>query len=110
MDNSGKKYDKIFVIGLNKTATITIHSIFIPNKFKSIHWQCHKNKKYQASGVEISVRNNFSNNKKLLDEYLYKNYDVFSDIENLSINFKLLDQQYPNSLFIYNYRIIELYL
>lgn len=32
------KHNKIFVIGLNKTATLTIDYVFKSNYFRTIHW------------------------------------------------------------------------
>lgn len=104
------KYNKIFVIGLNKTATLTIDYVFKSNYYRTIHWQTHLNSNYTGNLTEESVMRNFENNKKLLDDYLDKNFDVFSDIENLSLNFKILDKQYPNSLFIFNYRSLNSWL
>ena len=102
------KYNKIFVIGLNKTASTTIHNLFKANKFKSIHWQTQLfEKKYQLDKTEESVLHNKENNKHLLDKELDETFQVFSDIQNLSLNFELLDKQYPNSLFIYNYRNVN---
>lgn len=96
-----KKFNKIFIIGLNKTASTTIHNFFKANKFKSIHWQTQLfEKKYQLDKTEESVLHNKENNKNLLDKELDETFQVFSDIQNLSLNFELLDKQYPNSLFI----------
>ena len=105
-----KKYNKIFVIGLNKTATMTINNIFKLNNFRTIHWQIPDNEKYKGNFTEESLMINFKNNKNLLDNYLLLNFDVFSDIENLSVNFELLDKQYPNSLFIFNYRSLNTWI
>ena len=102
------KYNKIFVIGLNKTGTLTIHSLFKANGFKSVHWGVvDSNPKYKSNGIEESVLYNLKNNNNLLDKELDEKYQVFSDIQNLSLNFELLDKQYPNSLFIYNYRNVN---
>ena len=102
-----KEFNKIFIIGLNKTATSTIHHMFLQNNFKSVHWDLPRYSKYKQNGIEESVLNNLKNNNNLLDKELDENFQVFSDIQNLSINFELLDIQYPNSLFIYNYRNIN---
>ena len=101
------KYNKIFVIGLNKTGTMTIHYLFESNGFKALHWCIPSDPKYKRNSVEESVIYNLKNNNNLLDKELDEKFQVFSDIQNLSTNFKLLDKQYPNSLFIYNYRNVN---
>lgn len=69
-------YNKIFVIGFNKTATTTIHKLFIKNNLTSQH----------------------NGNSWDLDSY-----QCFSDNGNLT-NFQELDKKYPNSIFILNTR------
>lgn len=100
------KYNKYFVIGLNKTATRSIHNLFIKNNYKALHW-CISKDNYDGNKIEELVENNLNNNKNLLDNFLEENFQVFSDVQNLSINFHVLDKQYPNSLFIYNYRSLN---
>ena len=73
--------EKIFVIGYNKTATTSFHSIFSKNGLKSQHdtiWNTNK-------------------------------YDCFCDNGNLN-NFKLLHTNYPNAIFILNIRILDEWL
>ena len=72
---------KIFVIGFNKTATSTFHELFLKNCLKSQH-----------------------------DTFWQTNdYDCFSDNGNLN-NFKQLDNDYPNSIFILNTRSLDKWL
>ena len=69
-------YDKIFVIGFNKTATRSLHNLFVKNNLTSQHTGSHWD----------------------LDSY-----QCFSDNGNFK-NFKDLDEKYPNSIFILNTR------
>jgi len=102
---------KIFVIGFNKCGTTTIHNYFRSNSIPSVHW-C-------TNGIFGNVSNiihrNDKNKKKLLDGI--DNYKVYSDMEYVSLfgkisyanerYFKKLDEQYPNSKFIFNTRNID---
>ena len=72
---------KYFVIGYNKTATTTIHSIFSKSGIKCIH--------------------NYRNWENIIN-----NFDCFSDNGNLE-NFKNLDKICPNSTFILNVRNLD---
>ena len=78
MDKSYKKY---FVIGFNKTATSTFHSLFLKNNLTSQH-----KRKWNT------------------DEYA-----CFSDNGNLN-NYKELDLKYKNSIFILNVRELDKWL
>ena len=69
------KYAKIFVIGFNKTASTTLHKLFIVNNLKSQH----------TTNWDLA------------------NYDCFSDNGNLN-DFKKLDSLYKDSIFILNTR------
>ena len=91
---------KVFFIGFNKTATISFHKFFEQQGYKSFHHI--KKKKYLGK----SILDNLQEGKELL--YGIDKYDIYSDFcystENIlyeaTENFKLLDQQYPNSYFI----------
>ena len=76
-----KLYDKYFVIGFNKTATTTLHSLFLKNNLKSYH------------GMRWKT-----------DEY-----ECFSDNGNKN-NYKNLDAKYENSIFILNVRYLDKWL
>ena len=78
---------KIFCIGLNKTGTISLHHALTTLGFSSLHWGG------QAS--RLAVERAIREDKPLL-EYLGE-YDAYSDIQRLSVNFELLDRQYPAS-------------
>ena len=78
MDKSYKKY---FVIGFNKTATVTFHDLFLKNKLTSQHtcrWNTDK-------------------------------YKCFSDNGDLN-NYKKLDLKYEDSIFILNVRELDKWL
>lgn len=75
------KYSKIFVIGFNKTATTTIHKLFITNNLKSQH----------ATHWDLS------------------NYDCFSDNGNLH-DFRELNNLYKDAIFILNTRSLTNWL
>jgi len=72
---------KIFVIGFNKTATSTFHKLFLKNNLKSQHDTV----------------------------WQINNFDCFSDNGDLN-NFKKLDMDYPNSIFILNTRSLDKWL
>jgi hypothetical protein len=69
---------KYFVIGFNKTATTTMHELFLLNGIKSLH----------------------DNNWDL------DNYDAFSDNKDISV-YKELSIKYPDAMFILNIRNIK---
>ena len=72
---------KIFVIGFNKTATTTFHKLFLKNNLKSQHDTV----------------------------WQINEFDCFSDNGDLN-NFKKLDVDYPNSIFILNTRSLDKWL
>lgn len=101
--------NKIFQIGFNKCATTAIHELFqnyTEPRLSSIHWDFGK--------LAYKMYNNYSYNLPLLSEY--EKYDVFTDMEcgykesnrvGWLFGYKLfaeLDNQYPNSKFIFNTR------
>jgi hypothetical protein len=94
-DATGKA--KIFCIGLNKTGTISLHHALTELGFSSLHWGGPASRR----AVEQAIRE-----RKPLLEYL-GNYDAYSDIQRLSVNFPVLDQQYPGSKFILTTRDID---
>ena len=73
-------YDKIFVIGFNKTGTSSLHHLFMNLGLNSSH--------------------NFT--VPVLQEIHDYDYDAFTD-RNPS-DFKLFYEKYPNSLFVLNTR------
>ena len=78
-------YEKYFVIGFNKTATSTIHNLFINNNISSFH---------------------HTNWQLIWDD---ENYDSFSDNGNFQ-DIEKLYNKYDNSIFILNLRELDKWL
>ncbi len=91
---------KIFCIGLNKTATISLHEALQALGFRSLHWG--------GPTVREAVERSLEASRPLLDDI--GDYDAFSDILALSENFAILDAQYPRSKFILNTRDLDEWL
>jgi hypothetical protein len=80
---------KIFVIGMNKTATVTLHQLFLLNNLKSQH----------ADTTNFPV------------EWNLDLYDCFSDNANqLCNNFKMLNEKCQNAIYILNCRSLDSWL
>ena len=78
-------YDKYFVIGFHKTATCSIHNMFIENKLKSQH---------QSTNLWKTDK-----------------YDCFSDDGGDKLpNYRELDLKYKNAIFILNVRELDKWL
>lgn len=82
---------RIFCIGLNKTATTSFHEAMSLLGFRSFHWG--------GPPIRKSVEAALEEGRPLLDD-LDPSIDAFSDIEALSLNFDVLDRQYPDSRFV----------
>jgi hypothetical protein len=91
---------KIFCIGLNKTGTISLHQALTTLGFSSLHWGGPPSRQ----AVERAIREGTP-----LLEYL-GDYDAYSDIQRLSVNFDVLDQQYPGSKFVLTTRDVDEWL
>jgi hypothetical protein len=104
--------NKIFQIGLNKCATLSLYELFhsfCEQKINAIHWD--------YGNLAYTMKINLDNDRKLL--YGYEDYTVFTDMECCCLNngrtecifaykwFDILDKQYPNSKFILNTRNID---
>jgi hypothetical protein len=80
------KYEKVFVIGFNKTASTSFHKLFVHLGLPSVHTR----------------------------EWKYKKYTCFSDGKRHTLdgpdNFKSLEQRFPNALFILNTRPLSQWL
>jgi hypothetical protein len=88
-----KRFNKIFQIGFNKCGTRSMHNFFIDLGLKSFHkWE----------KLSPTIQTNIKNNECLLKGV--DDYDCFLDCVEILDNYKLLDLQYPNSLFILNTR------
>jgi hypothetical protein len=88
---------KIFCIGLNKTATTSLHQALETLGIRGLHWGG------PATGDRIERA--LAEGRPLVDDFA--GYDAFSDIQVLSDNFELLDRQYPGSKFILTTRDLE---
>lgn len=102
----------IFIIGFNKCATLTIHTFFIKNNLKSLHWLLDDNKT-QIDDIIINNKNKYN---ELIKNEHYSSvnlldgidaYDVFTDSEEIRKNFKLLEKIYPKAMFIFNIRDVN---
>lgn len=95
---------KVFQIGFSKCATSSLAAFFNLNGIPAIH--------HDFGNLALSMHENANSGKPLIAPE-YKNYLVFTDMENLfddppinaaMLYFKELDQQYPGSKFILNTR------
>jgi hypothetical protein len=96
----------VFIIGFNKTATTSLHRLFEDSRFPSLHWD--------EGNLALRMLSNCLHDKPVLEGYDHK-FKVYSDMmyrsnkimfEGNSL-FRVLDTDYPNSFFIYNYRNME---
>lgn len=94
MDNSGKKYDKIFCIGANKTGTTSLgHTLK--------HLGFNLGNQRQA---ELLADDYMSNKFERIIDYC-KSANVFQDIPfSLPETYKHLDKEFPNAKFILSIR------
>jgi len=113
---------RIFIVGHNKTATRSIHVFLSRNRFSGVHWD--------GGRLAEAMADNRARGRPLLEGY--ERFEVFSDMESVAWGrygvrrgepiappgrliyayrwFRLLDRQYPGSLFIYNTRPIAAWL
>jgi hypothetical protein len=94
-----KKFNKIFQIGFNKCGTSSMHFLFKECGLKSVHWD--------NGFIAKKIIENINKNEMPLKDV--NQYTCYTDVEyNYQYPFiehyKLLDQKYPNSLFILNTR------
>jgi hypothetical protein len=85
-----RKFNKIFGIGLNKTGTTSLHFALNSIGVRSFHYTTDLKEKFQ---------NNLEAGLPLLSGL--DEFNAFSD-NPIPEYFKLLDEQYPGSLFIRN--------
>ncbi len=89
---------KIFCIGLNKTATVSLHDALTILGYRALHW----------GGPETrrSVRRALEEGRPMLED-LDPEFEAFSDLEDLTYNFDVADRQYPGSKFILTIRDLD---
>jgi len=92
---------RIFGIGLNKTGTSSFHEAMTILGYQSLHWG--------GPPIRREVETSIAAGEPLLTR-LDPAYDAFSDIEALSENFALLDEQYPGSRFVLTVRPVDEWL
>jgi len=98
---------KVFLIGYNKTATCAFHEFFLNNHYNSIHW------KNNMDFLAKRMKSNYIMNLPMLHGIDY--YDFYSDFSYCENNeyiegneyFQELDEDYPNSYFIMQYRPLD---
>jgi hypothetical protein len=88
---------RVFGIGLNKTGTISLHEALERLGLRSLH--------HGGPAVGSAVQRAIAEGRPLLDHL--GEHDAFSDIAILSLNFVLLDRQYPGSKFILTTRGLD---
>jgi hypothetical protein len=100
----GKSY--IFIIGFNKTGTVSLHEFFQENGFSSVQWD--------DGRLARTMIVNLLEGRAAFHGYDDK-FQVFSDFNwtNYSIDvcgnkfYRALDRDYPGSFFIYNHRPLQ---
>jgi len=95
---------KIFCIGLNKTATGSLHEALTILGFSSLHWKANP----EDDPADRAV---FRAQEEGLPLLTYiAGYDAYSDVWPLIHNFDVLDDQYPGSRFILTTRDLNAWL
>ena len=96
--------NRIFGIGLNKTATTTLHEALTILGFRSLHWKATPDDEPADYAV-------FRAQEEGLPLLTYiAEYDAYSDIWPLIHNFDVLDEQYPGSRFVLTTRDLNAWL
>ena len=124
---------KLFVLGLPKAGTESLHFLFTNMGCHSTHWDCNKTHghsicanwtrlrddnitaKYRTGWIGYLMQLAYDNNRSLL-HYIDSKYTIFAEmnIYQFGMNvwpnliwYSLLFYQYPGSLFILNYRDLD---
>ena len=92
---------RVFGLGLNKTATTSLHHALEVLGLRSLHWG--------GPPVRQAVEASLAAGEPLLSG-LDPAYDAFEDVEPLYRNFALVDQQYPGSRFVLTVRPVDHWL
>lgn len=102
-----KKFNKCFQIGFDKCGTTSLQNMFEEAGLKTVH--------YGGGNWASCIDFNVKNKRPLLEDMTH--IDCYTDISNFWTNsypfvkyFKILDAQYPNSIFILNTRDVEKWL
>ena len=95
---------KIFCIGLNKTGTRSLHEALQILGLSSVHWGGPdlSTAVQRAAEIRAAVERALQEGRPLLADL--EAADAYSDIHALTINFDVLDRQYPGSKFILTVR------
>jgi hypothetical protein len=98
---------KVFCIGLSKTGTRSLHDALQLLGLRSVHWGGPDLRTAVQRGPEIraAVERALHDGRPLLSGL--EEADAYSDIHSLSVNFDVLDQQYPGSRFILTVRDLD---
>ena len=89
---------RVFCIGLNKTGTSSFHAAMEILGLKSLHWG--------GPAVRHTVEAALAEGHPLLSG-LDPAIDAFSDVEPVTKNFDVLDEQYPRSRFVLTTRPVD---
>jgi hypothetical protein len=89
---------KVFGIGLNKTGTTSLHLACKQLGLRSFHWG--------SRPAYLGITQAERDGERLLHR-IGEQYDVYSDIETLSLRFDIADLQYPGSRFILTVRDVD---
>jgi hypothetical protein len=101
-----EKVKRIIFLGFNKTATLSLHQFFSHNGYQAIHWVEECSGKFLA----LQMKRNIESKVPVLDGF--SSYQVFSDLTYVDYNtiiegneyYRVLAQEYSDSLFILNTR------
>ena len=88
----------MFVIGLPKTGTTSLHIAFKLLGLRSFH--------SGGSRADQAVLHAQQEGERLLHD-VGERFDAYSDVETLSVRFDLADLQYPGSQFIFTVRDVD---
>ncbi|MBX2816080.1 MAG: glycosyltransferase family 25 protein, partial [Saprospiraceae bacterium] len=79
----------VFAIGMNKTGTTSLHFALTMLGYNSCHWES----------------DSFSNEtQKLIDKAKRLPFEAYTDVRSIVENYKELDRQYPEAVFILTFR------
>ena len=88
-------------IGLNKTGTSSLHRALETLGYRSLHWG--------GPETRAKVRRAMEEDRAMLT-YLDPEIEAITDLEEVTYNFDLADQQYPDARFILTVRDLDEWL